>query len=442
MKKSLLSALLAAACLAAAPAWADALLDQARAMIDSGRGAEAYPMLAKEEPARQGEPAFDLLLGVAAFEAGQNTRALFALERVLAVEPGNARARAEIARVYLAIGDTEIARQEFENVRKQGVPPEVSRTIEKYLEAVARLEDATKPSLKGYAEGTLGYDNNINSSMSGSSQAIPALGGITVQFLPGSAQRADWFGSLGAGLNYRNPLGGGLAFVAGAAASHRENFRDNRYDMTNVDGSVGLVKSVGSDSYSINLQAGAMSLDHERYRNTTGLIGQWQRNLSARDQVTAYAQYADLRYKSFQGADQSIRDAQRWVFGGAYARGFDSGWTGYAGAYLGVENERHRGVPFLGHDLYGLRLGGERPIAEKATFFVNFSLEHRRYGGEWPLFLVKRKDTQYGLNLGANIVPAKDWLLIPQVSLTDNDSNVSLNQYRRSVASITLRRDF
>ena len=441
MKKTLLSALLAAAFMAAAPAWADALLDQARALIDSGRGAEAYPMLAREEPARRGEPAFDLLFGVAAFEAGENTRALFALERVLAVEPGNARARAEIARVHLAIGDTETARQEFENVRKQGVPPEVSRTIEKYLEAVARLEDGNKPSLKGYVEGTLGYDNNINSSMSGSSQAIPALGGITVQFLPGAAQRAAWFGSLGAGLNYRNPLGGGLAFVAGAAASYRDNFQ-NRFDMGNVDGNVGLVKSAGSDTYSVSLQAGAMSIDSDHYRNTTGLIGQWQRNLSAREQVTAYAQYADLRYKSFQGADQGIRDAQRWAFGAAYARGFDSGWTGYAGAYLGFEDERHRGVPYLGHDFLGVRLGGERPIAEKATFFANFSLEQRRYGGRWPLFLHKREDTQYGLNLGANIVPAKDWLLTPQVSLTNNDSNVSLTQYRRSVASITLRRDF
>ncbi len=441
-KPILLKALFLAAWLAASPAWADALLDQARTLIDGGRGAEAYPLLAAQEAQRRGQPDFDLLLGVAAFEAGENTRALFALERVLAVEPGNNRARAEIARVYLAIGDADTARQEFEHVKRQGVPPAVAHTIEKFLEAVGRLEDDTRPTLKGYVEGTLGWDDNINASMSSSSQAIPGLGGVIVKFGPGDAKVSDGFASLGAGLRYRNPFGAGLAFVAGANAAYRGNFHEHQFNTGNVDAHVGLVKTVGNDIYSVTLQANTMALDSHNYRTAGGVIGQWQRNLSTREQVTAYLQYADLMYGSYRGIDQSIRDANRWVGGAAYARAFDNRLIGYVGGYLGTEVEKHRGVPYLGHDLFGLRFGGELPTADKLTVFANISYEHRRYGGEWPLFLTKRKDNQYGVTFGANYLPAKDWVVIPQVSLTHNDSNVSLGEYTRSVASITLRRDF
>lgn len=442
IKGTLIQAVIAAAWLVATPAWADALLDQARALIDAGQGAEAYRMLAPEEAKRQGEPSFDLLLGVAALEAGENTRAMFALERVLAVEPGNARARAEIARVYLAIGETEAARQEFENVKRQGVPPEVGLTIEKFLEAVSRLEEETRPTLKAYVEGTLGADSNVNSSMGSPNQAIPALGGIVFQFGPGATKTGDSFASLGAGLRYRNPFGEGLAFVAGLSAAQRSNFEDHDYDTTNIDGHAGLVKTAGNNVFSVTFQANGMSVDNDRYRNAAGVTGQWQHNLSTREQVTAYLQYSDLRYKSFQNVDQGIRDAHRWVFGGAYARGFENGWIGYVGAYLGAENEKARNVPHLGHDLAGVRLGSERPVRDNVTLFANLAYEHRRYGGEWPLFLTKRKDNQTSLNFGANIVPAKNWLVIPQVSLIHNDSNVSLTEYRRKVASITLRRDF
>lgn len=441
-KGALISAMIAAACLAATPAWADALLDRARILIDAGRGAEAYPLLAMEEQRRQGEPAFDLLLGVAAFEAGENTRALFALERVMAVEPGNARARAEMARVYLAIGETEAARQEFENVKRQGVPPEVASTIEKFLEAVSRIEDETRPSLKAYVEGTLGADSNVNSSMGNSSQAIPALGGIVFQFGPGAAKTADSYASLGAGLRYRNPLSEGLALVAGVSAAERSNFEDHEYDTTNFEGHAGLVKTSGKNVFSVTLQANGMSIDKDRYRNAAGVTGQWQHNLSTREQVTAYLQYSDLRYMSFRDVDQSIRDAHRWVVGGAYARAFENGWIGYVGGYLGAENEKARRVPHLGHDLAGIRLGGERAVRDNVTLFANLAYEHRRHGGEWPLFLTRRKDNQTSLSFGANIVPAKNWLVIPQVSLTHNDSNVSLTEYRRKVGSITLRRDF
>ena len=109
-----------------------------------------------------------------------------------------------------------------------------------------------------------------------------------------------------------------------------------------LDGHAGLVKSAGNDVWSLTAQANGMAVDKHSYRYAVGATGQWQRNLSTREQMTGYLQYSDLRYQSYQGADQSIRDAHRWVVGGAYARVFEGGWIGYAGGYLGVENEKER----------------------------------------------------------------------------------------------------
>ena len=70
---------------------------------------------------RAGNPDFDYLLGIAALDSGHGERAVFALERVLAVQPSNALARAEIARAYLFIGEKDTARREFENVKREPI---------------------------------------------------------------------------------------------------------------------------------------------------------------------------------------------------------------------------------------------------------------------------------------------------------------------------------
>jgi tetratricopeptide (TPR) repeat protein len=422
----------------AAPAKADELTQQASRLLDAGKASEAYTLLSPQERDRSGQPEFDLLLGIAALEAGQPTRAVFALERVLAVEPGNARARAEIARAYLALGETERARAEFENVKRQGVPPSVAATIERFLAAVEQAEGETRPTLKGYVEAGFGIDDNVNSSMGSANLAIPGFGGAVINLGPGLTRTGDDFMTLGGGLRYRHPLGDGVSFIAGLAASQRRNRNDSNFDLGSFDGNAGFSWTRGADIYSLNLQRSLLELQSDRYREATGFSGQWQRNLSDKEQLTGYLQYSELKYPAAR-----VRDADRWVAGGAYARGFDSGLVGFAGLYLGNEREQAAGFPAFGHDLWGARLGGEFPLSQGVALFGNFSYEDRRYGGpDLPLFPQTRKDGQINVQVGANFTPAKDWLLTPQFSFTKNDSNVQLNEYRRSVYSVTLRRGF
>jgi predicted Zn-dependent protease len=85
---------------------ADAGLDRAAELIGAHQADAAYAELAPQEVVRAGEPRFDHLLGLAALDSGHVTQAILALERVLARQPGNQPARAELARAYLAAGET------------------------------------------------------------------------------------------------------------------------------------------------------------------------------------------------------------------------------------------------------------------------------------------------------------------------------------------------
>ena len=436
MRTRKLLAALAATLLASGAALADNPLDEARRLLDAGDGAQAYALLVPAESARAGDPAFDLLLGIAALEAGETTRAIFALERAVTVDPGNARARAELARAYLAAGETDAARREFERVRKQDVPADVKRTIDRFLSTADLLDDRTRPTLRGHLEGGFGIDSNVNSAVGSASLAIPAFGG-SATLDPRSVRTGDNFYTLGGGVRYRHPLGDGLYFNAGGTAGLRLHQNDDLWDQGNLDGQAGLAWERGQDVWSLGYQHNGLWLQSDRYRSANGLTGQWQRQLGGQDQVAAFLQYSNLYYPN-----QRLRDADRWVAGGAIGHGFGNGITGYAGLYAGTEREKAAAVPQLGHRLVGLRAGGEWALTGTSALFANLSYEHRRYGGSEPLFFVARRDDQWNLQIGANIGLARNWLLTPQISLIRNDSNVALYDYSRRIATVNLRRDF
>ena len=64
---------------------------------DATRVAAAWEMATRMEPEHAGDPEFDFWYGLAARAAGQRQQAVFAFERVVANQPGNARAKLELA---------------------------------------------------------------------------------------------------------------------------------------------------------------------------------------------------------------------------------------------------------------------------------------------------------------------------------------------------------
>ena len=90
------------ACLALFSGQASAEVDdqvkQGRVLLDKRQAKQAFELVEPQEAARAGDPDFDTTMGIAANDTEQFTREVFALERVLSVQPENSRARAELGR--------------------------------------------------------------------------------------------------------------------------------------------------------------------------------------------------------------------------------------------------------------------------------------------------------------------------------------------------------
>ena len=424
---------------AAAALAQDAALERARQLVDSNQGKAAFELLLPLEQQRAGDPAYDYLLGIAANDAGQPTRAVFALERVLAVQPNHPQARAEIARAYFLMGENRAARQEFEAVKRSRPPAEVAATIDRFLSALDARERGREKGYTAYVEFAAGYDNNANAATSTSQFAVPLLPGITFTAAPGSTKESDQFVAIAAGVNGRMPLREALALIGSASIDQRRNSTLGRFDTGNLNAGFGLSLQRAENEFIVALQAQSYSVNDARFRDAAGVVGQWRRRIGTSDQVTGYVQRTRLDYPT-----QPLRDADRTVVGAAWAHAYGGrrGAIAFAGAYAGTEDERSSGVPEFGHDLVGLRIGGQMDLAETWTLIVSASYEDRRYGGPDPLFLVERHDKEFQLRVAARYALTKDWSLTPQVTYTNNDSNIVVSKYDRTLISVAMRYEF
>lgn len=427
---------------------------QAAAHIEAGRYAAAYELLAPLEPERAGDPGFDLMLGVAALESGQATRAVFALERVLAVQPDNLRARAEIGRAYLALGESSGARRELEAVRGQDVPPEVAATIDRLLAAVNRAPDAAGVSFTAYVEAFLGRDTNANSASSLTSVAVPSLSGLVLDISGGSRRKDAWFTGVSGGGNVRVPLNREWSALAGASGTARFNSGASSFDTTAFDGYGGVAWNKGKNRVTALAQGGVFwvgdffdGLDPSegsasKLRDYTGGSVQWQHTHDARNQTTVFAQHSRLRY---EGGNE-VRDADRTIYGVGHAIVLPGERTMLFGSlYTGLESGRNdlpSGINVATNDVMGFRVGAQYSLDERWMFHGTLAHESRDYRDVDPAFLAVRDDTLSSLHLGASYMFAKQWLLLPSVTLTRNESNIGINDYRRGVAQFAVRRTF
>ena len=415
------------------------LIRTATDLVTKSRIKEAYTLLSTYQSELAGDPDYDYLLGIAALDSGKINEAIFALERALAVNPNHLQARAEIARAYLAAGEVSASKQEFETVQKQNPPKEVSATIQKYLDIIETSRAGKKFSLRGYVEAMIGNDSNVNTATSNRQIAIPSFGGAVLNLSADGTAKSDTFGSLATGFNVRNELSEKWAFVGGANINKRNNLTQQTFNTANGDANMGLNLSRGNDNYLAVLQYQSFVLDNTSYRDAAGITGQWQRNLKSGSQLSSYLQYSSLSYPT-----QTFRDADRYVLGGAYATslGSEPATVMYAGVYAGSEEPRRRGLSYLGNTFYGGRLGGEMKLSAAFALLASASMEMRMHSGSDTLFLVKRNDTQYDLKVSVNYLPAKEWTISPAITYTNNDSNIIINKYDRTVYSISARRDF
>lgn len=414
------------------------LLNQADALIKQGHVEKAYAILAAAEPQFAGDIEYDLMLGNAAIASKQYTNGMFALERVLAIEPNHTMARERIAQAHFYLGEVDASKVEFKHLLNHNPSAETAKAIEKYLSAIDKAMGLSSV-YTAYVDVGAGWDSNVNSATNANSIAVPVFGGFNFNIADEARKKSDNFLSVGAGAGFTIPVTPSVAYIGNLQLSKKLNQDRHEFETGNIDLNVGIQFKRHQDTYTLAAQDGHFYVDSDRFRHSYGVTAQWQRNFDPRNQASLYGQYAKLSFP-----DNKIRDADRYVLGTNYAHAFDSAMLPvvFVGAYLAQEDATQQGAKFLDQDIYGLRAGGQLVVAPKWVAYASAGYESRDYQAEDAAFLKKRNDDQYDLTLGMHYTPIQHWSIKPQISLIKNDSNIEINEFERATISVNIRREF
>lgn len=421
---------------ALAPTSLAQLLAHARRLVDGGQPDAAFRALDARVADYAGDPEFDYLLGLAALDSGRPGQAVIALERALIARPDFLQARAEIARAYFAIREHENARREFETVAAQRIPEEARRVIGRYLDAIRRAEDATRPRLAIVAELEAGHDSNVNFGSSADRWVLSD--GTAVVPLGISLPRNSAVLAAALGVNWTVPMGGGWQWTTGGRASVRHHPSAHTLDQDQFDLSSGFAFRTGCHQINMLAQFQHLQLGGAAFRNAAGALAQWQCDLDARTQVGAYAQGFALDFP-----DEPVRDARRAMLGLTFARVLDGARRPIlvAGLHVGTETSR-RDLDNLSYDFRGVRAALSMGLGNGWRGFAALSYEARRFDGFEPLFGATRSDRQTDLRLGAERPLSDAWSIAPAITLTRSHSTLDPNDFRRAQAGVTLRYRF
>lgn len=421
---------------AEAPAGLTRLIEQARALLARREAEQARALLAPQVRWYAGAPEFDYLLGIASLDAGRPGEAILAFERVLAVEPGHLQARAEIARAYLAVNETEAARRQFEAVASSPIAPEVRAVIDGYLERIARAEDASKTKRTAFVEFGVGWDSNVSLGSLSSQWLLNT--GITVTPEGISRPASSAVARVGAGASALIPIGGGWELTAGGQVGARWFPSAHTLDLGSVDLSAGL--NYSTDCHRLNMLAHYqhLRLGRQSFRDAAGTMLQWRCDVDARTQVGGHLQWFGFRFP-----EQHVRDARRTVAGATFARvlGTPPNKVLVATVYGGQEEPR-QDVPQLRHRIRGARAALTFPLGQGWRASTALSWESRRFAGEEPLFGATRRDRQTDLRLAADKEISRRWWIQPELIYTRNASTLPPNDFKRIQALVTVRHAF
>jgi tetratricopeptide (TPR) repeat protein len=416
-----------------------AAIAEAEALLRAGRAAAAYEKLAALEDQHAGEPAFDYVLGVAALDSGRPDRATLAFERVLAVDPGFAGARLDMARAYFNLGDLARSRAEFESVLAQNPPAQARAVIERYLEVIAEREAAKRTVVKGYVELGVGRDDNVNNSTSQANVAVPALGNLVFTLDPSNVQRSDAYLQTAAALEVTHELVPGASLFGGATLRGRKNESLERFDYESVEGRGGV--AWGSQEVLLRLQGSRerFTLAGSPNRTSEGVTADARYVLAPDSFVSTFLQQSNF---AFEDPQLTVNDFKQTIGGAGWVKLFQEGRSAFSATLFGGKETDRNGRADGGKDLGGVRFGGQFAAAARLDLFAALGQQHGRYQRENAAFLVTRRDRLTDMTLGLIWKIAGGLSLRPQLMRIKNASNIPIYQYTRDDLFVALRYDF
>ncbi|MCY7305937.1 MAG: tetratricopeptide repeat protein [Rhodoferax sp.] len=416
--------------------------DDAKKLLTSGNAAGAAALLESTLPQHLADVEHNYLLGIALLDSGKPGTAVFAFERVLAIEPGNAMARAELARAMIALMEYEAARAELLQVRSGPIPADVAARVDSLLQELERAISAKAvlggaAVFSGYLEAEIGYDSNFNTAVNANSVLIPLFGVAFPLVGPGRSQSSSLVGVNG-GFSGQKRIGDGVDIYGGIDGRARYYPRNGDFAPVALSVGGGVRLTRGGDQYSVGISQFTYYIGGAHNDDQLGVYGQWQRQLDRSNTVGAFAQYARVNHPIIPALNTNL-----YLLGGMWARALDGNGAPHISLTGWLADDRERGAdPTVGRSFFGAKLAGDYTLQARWKLFGSLTAQASRYGGQSVFFGVKRKDERYDLNIGAAYQADKLWTYTAQLTHTRNQSTVAINDFSRDLLLLTARRNY
>ena len=392
-------------------------------LVQSGQMVQAFQLATALETELAGDADFDMAYGRIALEVGQNDRAVFALERVVAEKPAWQQARFTLAQAYYKTKNYPAALHQLTQLESQ---PQAD-----LAEPVAKLRSAAEweqKKLSGYQRHKIkyafGHDDNVNSGTAEDRIFIPSLGEIDV--FPQSKASSDYFHQLGYSFDGRWQQDQRYAWLADVQLGATQFNQLSEFDRETLAARLGYEADYQHYSYSMRAYTRPLRLGGQLYRND------WGGQISGQYQFNALNSFA-VQWLSGR-SDNRIDDRLNLTVHAITASWERKGhrWINQASVSFSNERSRLDSADYNSRDVNSLSYTSIWLASAAHVLIGRAELQDIGYKAPHPLFRVERDESlfsftaswiwQYSASLSTEL----------RCSYTDKSSPVTLYEYDRT----------
>jgi len=415
--------------------------DELETAMRQGAFLQAWELAQAQRPTREGEPAFDLLYATAALEAGQHGEAVFALDRLIVVDPANPSLRLLLARALYEAREYLRAEQEITALLARADLDAATRAnAEGYRIALQRALGRYRDTAYGTMELSAGWDSNINTGPDGQVFDLGPPGTVDLGE-SGTATESSFLG-LDAAAGLIKPVSPSRFVYLDGRAEFSAFAEDNALNTQQLALAGGYGGYVGLHRWRLGLAAERAWLDSDPYRNALLLSADWQHHWGPRHNTALIVQLNTLDYP-----EDTLRDSQGALLGVQHQwRLGDSlrstillrGWLGRDEA----EDSSPLAAARASRDWLGLGLGYAFSPAAGWRLTAEASAWWSRYDEADPTTQLTREDDLYRLDVYALRRLSAHWDLRLGGRLEQRSSSIPYLEYDRSQVGVSVRYAF
>jgi len=412
-----------------------------KSLLAQGKAVEAYQQGSQAVEEQEGELNFDYYYGMAAIDAGEVSRGVFALERVLYLKPGMQSAQLELARGYFLLEQYALAKELFLQVLLATPPQNVKDKISIFLAVIEKREAGQQSRFLAYLESISGYDSNTNFAPDSALFYTPTLGEGRLD--EDGVSKAGGFNDVLAGISYYRPLDTETTQFLRLDLADHNVWWTNSLDTFAYTAQMGFIKQPSSNT-NINAQflLQEYQLANEDYRSMLGLASSLSHTLSPERNIQFSFSFLEFDYAELDNRDANEYNLSAGV--NQYATLlYPALWS--ASVQYGANSPKQ--------DTFATRAQTEREFArikfsqraaigDALAVSASLSYMETEYGGTDAIFAVTREDTLLDASLQLDWRWDVNWRVRLEAGYKEQDSNIDIYKFDRAHAQLGVRYEY